>query len=319
MKKIAVLTSGGDAPGMNAALRAVTRSALWHGASVVGVEQGYEGLIDGRFVALDARSVGSIIHRGGTMLRTARSERFRTPEGREQALQALKKEGVDGLVVIGGDGSFRGAHALCEAGFPTIGVPATIDNDLYGTDMTIGCDTALNTALDAVRRLRDTASSHDRLFIVEVMGRDSGYIALHTAIAGGAEIAVVPERPLLPSAICDQLKESRRRGKSYSLVVVAEGAMSGHALADALSDCGAFEARVTVLGYIQRGGSPSAYDAALATQLGSHAVDLLFEGKRDLMAGLVAGKLTDTPFPETWQKQKELKVELLDLVSRMGI
>lgn len=319
MKKIAVLTSGGDAPGMNAAIRAVTRSALWHGALVVGVEQGYEGLIDGRFVPLEARSVGSIIHRGGTILRTARSERFRTSEGRAQALQRLKEEGVDGLVVIGGDGSFRGAQLLCDAGFAAVGVPATIDNDLYGTDMTIGCDTALNTALDAVRRLRDTASSHDRLFIVEVMGRDCGYIALHTAIAGGAECALVPERPLLPSEVCLKLKESRKRGKSYSLVVVAEGAMSAQALADSLSDCGAFEARVTVLGYIQRGGSPSAYDAALATRLGSHAVDMLMAGKKGLMAGLAGGEPVETPLRDTWEKVKPIKAELIELVERMGI
>lgn len=319
MKKIAVLTSGGDAPGMNAAIRAVVRSAIWHGASVVGVEQGYEGLIEGRFVPLDARAVGSIIHRGGTMLRTARSERFKTAEGRALALEQLKNQGVEGLIVIGGDGSFRGAHALCEAGFPVVGVPGTIDNDLWGTDMTIGCDTALNTALEAVRRLRDTASSHDRLFIVEVMGRDCGFIALHTALSGGAESVLVPERPITPAEVCRRLRASREGGKSYSLVVVAEGVMSGAELAASLSDCGAFEARVTVLGYIQRGGSPSAYDAALATRLGSRAVDLLLEGQKDVMVGLTGGALTTAPLPLTWERNKELKPELLDLVERMGI
>lgn len=319
MKKIAVLTSGGDAPGMNAAVRAVVRAAESRGSLVLGVEQGYEGLIDGRYVELDARKVGGIIHRGGTMLRTARSERFKTTQGQRQALEQMKNAGIEGLVVIGGDGSFHGALALHQLGMPVIGVPGTIDNDLYGTDMTIGCDTALNTALDAVRRLRDTASSHDRLFIVEVMGRDCGFIALHTALSGGAETVLIPERPMLPSEVCHRLKESRRRGKRYSLVIVAEGVMSGAALAEALSNCGAFEARVTVLGYIQRGGSPSAYDAALATRLGAAATDWLLDGQSGVMAGLIGGTLQATALEQTWERQKELKQELIDLVARMGM
>ncbi|EEX48383.1 6-phosphofructokinase [Jonquetella anthropi] len=319
MKRIGLLTSGGDAPGMNAAIRSVVRNAVWHGLDVMGFEQGYEGLMDGKCVPLDARSVGAIIHRGGTILRTARSERFKTEEGRTRALHQLTACGVDGLVVIGGDGSFRGAWELRKLGVPVVGIPATIDNDVAHCDMTIGCDTALNTALEAMRRLRDTASSHDRLFIIEVMGRNCGYIALHTALSGGAECVLVPERPFDIQKLCDGLRRSRASGKSYSLVVVAEGAISGHDLKLRLAECGGYDARVTVLGYIQRGGSPSAYDAALATRLGAFAVDRLLAGSSGVMASLECGVPREVPLPQTWEDRRGLKEELMELVERLSI
>lgn len=318
MKRIALLTSGGDAPGMNAAIRAVVRCASWHGLEVYGVEQGYEGLMDGRYVPMDARSVGTIILRGGTVLRTARSERFKTEVGVETALREMQANGIEGLVVIGGDGSFRGAWRLHERLMPVIGVPATIDNDVGGTDMTIGCDTALNTALDAVARLRDTASSHDRLFIVEVMGRNCGFIALHTAVAGGAECVLVPERPFNLEEMCQRLRNSRQIGKSYSLVVLAEGVMTASELSKELSQCG-YDARVTVLGYIQRGGAPTSYDASLASRLGAASVDALVKGKSGLMVGVQCGCTVEVPLPDTWEKKRPLRQELLDLVERLSI
>ncbi len=318
MKRIAVLTSGGDAPGMNAAIRGAVRCAAYNGLEIMGIQQGYEGLMDGAFRFMDSRSVGTIIQRGGTILRTARSDRFKTPEGQEKALYQLKANGIDGLVVIGGDGSFRGAWELHRKGFPVIGVPGTIDNDVGSTDMTIGYDTALNTALDAVRRLRDTASSHDRLFIVEVMGRHSGFIALNTAVAGGAEAVLVPERPFQPEELCERLRYSRLSGKSYSLVIVAEGVMSGEALRDQLASCG-FDGKVTVLGYIQRGGAPSSYDATLASRMGAFAVEALIDGKFGSMTAIQNGQLKAVLLPEAWEKKKELDLELIKLVEKLSI
>ena len=320
MKKIAVLTSGGDAPGMNAAIRAVVRRAASRGTACVGVEQGYEGLIDGQFIALDVRSVGSVIQRGGTILRTSRSERFLSDEWRRRALRNCEERGVEGLVVIGGDGSFRGAWELQKIGMPCVGVPATIDNDVFGTDMTIGFDTALNTALDAVRRLRDTAHSHDRLFIVEVMGRRCGSIALQTAVAGGADFVVLPERPFNLDELTAKLNLSRSRGKNYSLIILAEGVMSGHELQQKLKELGpAYKATVTVLGHIQRGGSPSSYDATIATRMGAFAVDCLASGASGVMTGLQNGKMTPVALPDSWEKKKTLNPELLALVEELSI
>ncbi len=318
MKRLAVLTSGGDAPGMNAAIRAVVRCASYHGLEVLGVQQGYEGLMDGAFCPMASRTVGAIIHRGGTVLRTARSEAFKTPQGQERAINHLRSQVVDGLVVIGGDGSFRGAWALHQRGFPVVGVPGTIDNDVGGTDSTVGYDTALNTALDAVRRLRDTASSHDRLFIVEVMGRHSGFIALNTAVAGGAEAVLVPERPFQLEELCRRLRASRLSGKSYSLVIVAEGVMSGQALRDQLATQG-LEGKVTVLGYIQRGGSPSSYDATLASRMGAFAVEALMAGHSGVMTALQNGQIKAVALSEAWERKKELDLELIDLVEKLSI
>lgn len=320
MKRIAVLTSGGDAPGMNAAIRAVVRCAAYHGIKCLGVEQGYEGLISGMFRAVEVRDVGSIIQRGGTVLRTSRSERFMTQEGKMEALRQCSLRDTGGLIVIGGDGSFRGAWELQKLGLPVVGIPATIDNDIGGTDMTIGFDTALNTALDAVRRLRDTAHSHDKLFIVEVMGRRCGFIALQTAVAGGAEFVVLPEIPFSVEALCKKIAASRASGKNYSLVVLAEGVMSGYELQKKLAGQNpCYKATVTVLGHIQRGGAPSSYDATLASRMGAYAVTCLREGKSGVMTGLVNGHMTPVPLPDTWKIKKRLNPELLELVEELSI
>ncbi|MCF4150687.1 6-phosphofructokinase [Dethiosulfovibrio sp. F2B] len=319
MKRIAVLTSGGDAPGMNAAIRAVTRSAIYNKAEVYGVFQGYEGLMDGAFQRLEPRDVGGIIHRGGTILRTARSERFRTDEGLADAVASLERHSIDGLVVIGGDGSFKGAYELHKLGVPVVGVPGTIDNDVAGTDETIGYDTALNTALEAVKKLRDTASSHDRLFIVEVMGREAGFLALNVAVASGAEFVVVPERRFDVGFLCDRLHQSRKAGKQHSLIVVAEGAMSAVELKDRLKDTGGYDARVTVLGYIQRGGSPTSFDTILASRMGAFAVDRLMEGESGIMVGTVCHEMVAAPLSRSWEGRKPLNPELIELVDRLSI
>jgi 6-phosphofructokinase 1 len=320
MERIGVLTSGGDAPGMNAAIRAVVRCAAYHKIKCMGIEQGYEGLINGEIHPIRVRDVGSIIQRGGTILRTARSERFMTPEGRHEALEQCRKNKLDGLIVIGGDGSFHGAWELQKLGMPTVGVPATIDNDVNGTDMTIGFDTALNTALDAVRRLRDTAHSHDRLFIVEVMGRNCGFIALQTAVAGGAEYAVLPEYGLDLNRLCSKLDASRASGKNYSLIILAEGVMSGYELQKKLLEKGPqYKATVTVLGHIQRGGSPSSYDATIASRMGAYAVNCLIDGTYGVMTGLQNGHMVPVHLPDTWEKKKMLNPELLHLVEELSI
>ncbi len=319
MKRIAVLTSGGDAPGMNAAIRAVVRTALYHGMETIGVMKGYEGLMDGECITLDRAAVGGIIHRGGTILRTARSERFKTEAGLRAALVQMENRKVDALVVIGGDGSFRGAEKLCSMGLPVIGIPGTIDNDIAGTDVTIGYDTALNTALSAVQKLRDTASSHDRLFIVEVMGRDAGFLALDVAVSTGAEYVVVPEIPLDIKKMCDHLHYSRKRGKTHSLIILAEGVMSALDLRNQLQDTGGYDARVTVLGYIQRGGSPSSLDTILASRMGSFAVESLLQGKTGVMVGTVCGAMSLCPLEDAWKAAKELNPELLALVDKLSV
>jgi len=319
MKRIAVLTSGGDSPGMNAAIRAVVRTALYYNLEPVGVMKGFEGLMDGEYFDMDRASVGGIIHRGGTVLRTARSDRFRTADGQKRAMEEIRNHGVDALVVIGGDGSFRGAEALGKMGLPVVGIPGTIDNDIAGTDVTIGYDTAVNTALSAVQKLRDTASSHDRLFIVEVMGRDAGFLALEVAVSTGAEYVVVPEIRLDIAKMCEQLHYSRKRGKTHSLIILAEGVMSALELKDQLQDTGGYDARVTVLGYIQRGGGPTSFDTILASRMGSFAVEALLEGKSGVMVGSVCGRMTLCPLEDAWKSPKSLNPEMLALVEKLGI
>jgi 6-phosphofructokinase 1 len=319
MKKIAVLTSGGDAPGMNAAIRSVTRSAIAQGLRVYGFMRGYEGLLDKDFRELCARDVGGIIHRGGTILQTARSDRFMESSWQDRAAEFLKEEGIEGLVVIGGDGSFRGAAELAKRGISVVGVPGTIDNDIAETDLTIGFRTAVETALDAVKRLRDTASSHDRLFIVEVMGRRSGFIALEVGVASGAEAVLVPEVPFSLGMLNDKLHAARKKGKTHSLIILAEGVMSAQELKTQLKDTGGYEARVTVLGHIQRGGSPCSVDIILASQMGKCAVDALLEGETAVMTASRCGKVQRVPLSWSWERRKLLDPELMELVEVLSI
>jgi len=314
---IGVLTSGGDAPGMNAVVRSVVRMGAHRGFSVLGFHRGFDGLMRGDFEALGPRSVSNILQRGGTILKTARSEEFETEDGQKKARRVLEEHGVGGLVVIGGDGSFRGAHALFRIwDGRIIGVPATIDNDIYGTDETIGFDTALNTALEAIDRIRDTASAHERLFLVEVMGRDSGFIALNVGTAGGAEEIFVPEVVTDLDACTERLIAARDKGKTMSIIICAEGDDQGGAFATAkeLERRTGFEPRVSVLGHIQRGGRPSARDRILATKLGAYAVEAIHDGKTDVMVGEVRGELRATPLEESWTKKKELDRFLLELI-----
>ncbi len=318
MKRIAVVTSGGDSTGMNAAIRSVARTCFYDEKECIGVMRGYEGLIDGDFVPLDRASVGGIIHRGGTMLKTARSERFMTEDGRKTALSRMQDAGIEGLVVIGGDGSFHGAKFLHEMGVPVIGVPGTIDNDVAGTDETIGFDTAVNTALEAIMRLRDTASSHDRLFIVEVMGRNAGFLALEIAVAAGAEYVVVPELPLSIGNLCQKLRVSHEKRKSHTLIILAEGVMKANDMKDKLQDTGGYDARVTVLGYIQRGGSPTSFDVVLASRMGAYAAESLFIGKSGVMVGNLNHRMVLCDLERSWTEQKRLSPELLGLMEKLN-
>lgn len=317
MRRIAVLTSGGDAPGMNAAIRAVTRCALGEGWEVFGVRRGYVGLIQGLFEPLNARSVGGIIQQGGTILGSARSPEFQTEEGRLQALRTLHQQDIEALVVIGGNGSQAGALALWQMGFPVVGVASTIDNDLAGSDITIGVDTALNIALEAIDRLKITASSHQRAFLVEVMGRKCGYLALMTGIAGGAEMIVIPEAETTPEEVAQGLRAAYERGKAHAIAVVAEGAKyDAEALAAYFREHRArigFELRTTTLGHIQRGGAPTAYDRLLATRLGAGAVAALARGEAGVLVGMVRGRVATTPLAEVVGVQKSIDPELFAL------
>ena len=319
MKRIGVLTSGGDAPGMNAAIRSVTRAAIYDNLDVIGFRRGYEGLLEGDGIPLTVSSVGGIIHRGGTILRTARCERFMTPEGVREGYQRLKEYDIDALVVIGGDGSFRGAYELHKLGFPVVGIPGTIDNDMAGTDCTIGFDTACNTALQCIQKLRDTASSHERLFIVEVMGRSAGFIALEAAVAAGAECVLVPEQPFDIEQLCKKLHYAKERGKTHSLIIVAEGVMPASDLAHKLKDTASYDARIVVLGHIQRGGSPSSFDAVLASRLGGGAVEALSRGEFGVMVGRTCGMIVTNPLQFAWEKKKELDADMMTLVDVLGI
>ena len=317
MKKIGVLTSGGDAPGMNACIRAIVRSGVKEKLEVVGIRRGYAGLLEGEFVKLGPRSVSNIIHRGGTFLETARCEEMKTAEGMKKAVQVLHREGIDGLITIGGDGTFRGATALAEAGeIKVIGIPATIDNDVYGTDYAIGFDTAINTALDAIDKIRDTAGSLQRPFFIEVMGRDRGFIALDVGIAGGAEDILIPEVETKIEELCLDISRNFKRGKKSSIVIVAEGDDAGGVfrVAQQVWQRLRLEYRICVLGHIQRGGSPTARDRILASKLGAAAVDALVNGKSGYMVGELKGEIVLTPLNETWEKRKELDNNLLKLV-----
>lgn len=317
MDRIGVLTSGGDAPGMNACLRAVVRYGCSRGVQVVGIRRGFAGLLESDFVELGPRSVANLIHRGGTFLETARCERMKTAQGIRQGVQALSDGGIGGLIVIGGDGTFRGATELAGAGgCKVIGIPGTIDNDVYGTDYSIGFDTATNTAMDAIDRIRDTAESLQRPFFVEVMGRHSGAIALDVGVAGGAEDILIPETETKIEELCLKMKEDFKRGKRSSIIVVAEGDEAGgvFGVAQQVWERLRLEYRVTILGHVQRGGSPTVKDRILASKLGAAAIQALLEGKSEFMVGELGGKITLTPLKDTWSKRKELDQKLLELV-----
>ncbi len=316
MQRIGVLTSGGDAPGMNAAIRAVVRTAISKGWEVFGVERGYAGLTTGTMRPLGTRDVSGIIQQGGTFLGTARSPEFATEEGRVEAIRHLRRQSIEALVVIGGNGSQQGSFALSGIGFPVVGVASTIDNDLYGSDITIGVDTALNIALEAIDRLKVTASSHQRGLVVEVMGRDCGYLALMAGITGGAEAVVLPERETTPENIAEVFHAAYMRGKEHALVVVAEGARCN---AEALVryfkeyDKLEFDLRVTTLGHVQRGGSPTAFDRLLATRLGAGAIECIGRNEFACLVGSIRGEVRTTPLSEVVTRKKELDLELLDL------
>ncbi|HEX6295959.1 MAG TPA: ATP-dependent 6-phosphofructokinase [Burkholderiales bacterium] len=323
MKKIAVLTSGGDAPGMNAAVRAVARGALAKGWQVMGVRNGYAGLLADHFDPLQARDVGGIIQSGGTVLGSARCPEFAEPAGRKKALQNLGAQGVDALVVIGGNGSQSGSASLAREGFTVVGVPSTIDNDLYGNDVSIGCDTAINITLEAIDRLRTTASSHQRAFAVETMGRNCGYIAIMSGIAGGAEVIALPEREITPAQVAERLRAAYQRGKTHALAVIAEGAKCGvHELMEyygAHRKSIGFDLRVTRLGHVVRGGIPSAADRVLATRLGAAAVETLALGKRGVLAGIIKGDVVVTPLEEITGRTRPADASLLELARVMAI
>lgn len=316
IKKIGVLTSGGDAPGMNAAIRSVARTCAYHKIECVGIYRGYEGMIDGDFKVLDARSVNHIINKGGTFLKSARSDRFRTEEGRKEAYNQLKKHNIDALVLIGGDGTFTGGMVFNEEfNFPVIGIPGTIDNDIVGTNFTLGYDTALNTAVEAIDKIRDTASSHKRLFFVEVMGRDVGHIALNAGVGSGAEEILVPEEDLGLDRLLESLEKSKHTGKSSSIVVVAEGDKTGKnvfELRDYVEEnLDGYDVRVSVLGHMQRGGSPSCFDRVLASKMGVKAVESLMEGKNNVMVGTINNKLELYPIDKAVKGHSKIDTELL--------
>jgi len=319
MKRIGVLTSGGDAPGMNAAIRAVVRKAIYHDIEVIGVVGGYAGLISGNFKKLEVGSVGDIIHRGGTFLFSARCEEFKTKEGQQKGIEQLKKHNIDGLVVIGGDGSYMGAKALTEQGYPCVGVPGTIDNDIPGTEFTIGFDTALNTVIDAIDKIRDTATSHERTFIIEVMGRNAGDIALWAGLAGGAETILIPEEGYNLEEITERLKKGSERGKKHSIIVVAEGVNSGVEIGRQIEENTDFDTRVSVLGHMQRGGSPTASDRVLASRLGAYAVELLLEGKGGRAVGIEKNQLVDYDIIEALGRKHTIDNNLYRLSKELSI
>jgi len=316
--KIGVMTSGGDAPGMNACIRAVVRTGIFHNLEVYGITRGYSGLIDNDIQKMDSRSVANIIQRGGTILKTARCKEFLTPEGRKKAYNNLKKHGINGLVVIGGDGSFKGAQIFSnEFDIPCIGIPGTIDKDIAGTDFTIGFDTAVNTAIEAIDKIRDTADAHDRLFIVEVMGRDAGYIALHSGIGTGAEHILIPERKTDVEAVLESLQEKEKRKKLVNIVVVAEGDDFGGGtdLANLIKErIPNFDIRVAILGHIQRGGSPTSIDRLIASRMGYSAVECLIEGRHNQMVGIMNNKMHFTPLDKAVKAKQKISDEWLKIV-----
>ena len=318
IKKIGVLTSGGDSPGMNAAIRAVVRTGIYHGMEVYGIMRGYAGMVEGDIQKMESRSVANIIQRGGTILKTSRSNEFLTKEGRKQAYDHLKVHGIEGLVIIGGDGSFRGAQAFSsEYDIPCIGLPGTIDKDIAGTDFTIGFDTAVNTAVEAIDKIRDTADAHDRLFIIEVMGRDAGYIALHSGISTGAEHILIPEKKTSVTDMITSLKEKQGRKKLVNMIVVAEGEEFGGAdeLAKHLKkEMPGQELRVCILGHIQRGGAPSCFDRVIASRMGYHAVECLMEGRYNVFVGIMNNKMNYMPINEAVKKKQKISEEWMRIV-----
>lgn len=319
VKRIGVLTSGGDSPGMNAAIRAVVRKALYHNVEISGIYHGYHGLMNGKIKSLDLGSVGDIIHRGGTILGTARSEEFRTEEGQAKAIQTLKEHEIEGLVVIGGDGSFRGAEKLSQKGIAAIGVPGTIDNDIPCTDFTIGFDTALNTAIEAIDKIRDTATSHERTFIIEVMGRDAGDLALWSGLADGAETILIPEAEYTFEDVISRLHRGYERGKKHSIIVLAEGIGSGMDLGKRITEKTGLECRVTVLGHIQRGGSPTAFDRVLASRLGAYAVEQLLQGEKGKMVGIQNNKPVAIDISEALSQKHRVDLDIYQLAKELSI
>ncbi|MDD4641176.1 MAG: 6-phosphofructokinase [Bacteroidales bacterium] len=323
IKTIGVLTSGGDAPGMNAALRAVTRSAIFNGLRVKAIYRGFKGLITGEIAEFKTQNVSNIIQQGGTVIKTARCQEFHTPEGRKLAYDRLQEEEIDALIVIGGDGTLTGARIFAsEFDYPIIGLPGTIDNDIYGTDSTIGYDTALNTILDAVDKIRDTASSHDRLFFIEVMGRDAGFLALNGAIASGAEAAIIPEITTEVDQLEELIKSGFRKSKNSSIVLVAESEITGGAMhyADRVkNEYPGYDVRVVILGHVQRGGSPTAYDRILASRLGNAAVDAIIDGQRNIMMGIDDDQVVAVPFSKAIKNDKPLDRELLKVLRNLSI
>ena len=323
IKCIGILTSGGDAPGMNAAIRAVTRSAIYNGLTVKGIYRGYKGLITGEIQEFKTQNVSNIIQQGGTILKTARCQEFKTPEGRKIAYETMQREGIDALVVICGDGSLTGARLLAqEFDVPCIGLPGTIDNDLYGTDTTIGYDTALNTILDAVDKIRDTATSHERLFFVEVMGRDAGFLALNGAIAAGAEAAIIPEFNTEVDQLEEFIKNGFRKSKSSSIVLVAESEITGGAMHYAervKNEYPQYDVRVTILGHLQRGGKPTAHDRIIASRVGVASIQALMEGQRNVMIGIENDQIVYVPFTKAIKNDKPIDRELVNVLHELSI
>lgn len=319
MKKIAVLTSGGDAPGMNAAIRAVVRKANYHGVEVMGIYRGFEGFIEGNMELLELGSVGGIIQRGGTNLYSSRCPEFKEENYQLQGIEKMKQAEVEGLVVIGGDGSYRGANALTKLGFPCVGIPGTIDNDIPGTEYTIGFDTALNTVVEAIDKIRDTATSHENSFVVEVMGRDAGDLALWAGLAAGAESVLIPEEPFDLEDIIERMKHGVARGKKHSIIIVAEGVMSGSELAKILKEKAGVHTRVSVLGHIQRGGSPSARDRVLAGRLGARAVEILLEGSSGRAVGIKNHQVIDYDLDEAFKLKHKAELSLYTLSKELSI
>jgi 6-phosphofructokinase 1 len=323
IKTIGILTSGGDAPGMNAALRAVTRAAIFNGIKVMAIMRGYKGMVTNEIVEFKTQNVSNIIQHGGTIVKTARCDEFKTKEGRQLAYDNIRSHGIDALVVLGGDGTFTGARIFAqEFNFPIVGVPCTIDNDLYGTDFTIGYDTALNTVIEAVDKIRDTASSHERLFFVEVMGRDAGFLALNAAIASGAEAAVIPEVSIKDDMLSEVIKNGFRKSKNSSIVLVAESDATGGAqgVADRVKkEHPEYDVRVVVLGHMQRGGSPSAQDRILASRMGAAAVEALLEEQRNLMVGIVNDEIVYVPFTKAIRDDKPINMKLISTLRTLSI
>ena len=321
MKTIGILTSGGDAPGMNAAVRAVTRAAIYNGIKVKAIYRGYKGLITGEIQEFQTQNVSNIIKQGGTILKSARCSEFKTKEGRELAYETIKREGIDALVVIGGDGTFTGARAFAqEFNMPIVGIPGTIDNDLWGTDSTVGYDTALNTIMECIDKIRDTATSHERLFFVEVMGRDAGFLALNSAIAAGAEAAIIPEKETSVAQLDELINNGFRKSKNSSIVIVAEGGGGAQAMADRVhQQYPDYDIRVSILGHLQRGGSPTAYDRILASRMGVAAIEALMDEQRSIMIGIVNDEIVHVPFSKAIKDDKQVNLEKVNVLQILSI